>query len=452
MKRLVLYSLLTGFCLHINIYAQSLFEEAANTSEKTIKNVGGFQLEGFVRGSIFGGGKTYDLTTTFAELSLQGKFESGNAFLKSDVRFRKGVAFNENMPLIVLKELYAGYRGNKFDVLLGNQIITWGRAEGFNPTDNITPRDYFFLTADPDDQKKPDFLLRFKFRIIPEIELDVIGVPFFTASDYRYHLFDMGNQVRFADDILPARAIENGTVAARLNFNFPVAGWSVSYFRGYDPFHGFDVTSVDWSTGLPQITNASKAYLKTCLGADFEIPMGAVIVRGETAYNITDRPNDEMYIPLSDFSYVAGIEAGFSGFTFIGQYIGKYTPDFVDLIVPVLVDPSNPLAQMQYANATIDYENRLFNRRIFYQQKKSNHAVSLTMIKSLGYEAWEIETTGYYNLTSKEWMVRPKINWKINDALTASFGGNIMIGDNKTLFGYASDVMNGAFVQMKAGF
>jgi len=451
MKRLLLY-LLSGFCLSGNIVAQSLFEDAGSASENEVEKDAGIQLNGFVRGSVFGAGETYDLSTTFAELSLQAEFESGNAFLKSDLRFQKGVAFNENMPLIVLKELYAGFRGNKFDVLLGNQIVTWGRTDGFNPTDNITPRDYFFLTADPDDQRTPNFLLRVKYRIIPEIELDVIGVPFFVPSQYRYDLFDMGSQVKFSDEILPSKAIKNGTIAARLNFDFPVVGWSFSYFRGYDSFHGFDVTSVDWSSGSPLITNASRSYQKTSLGADAAVPLGPVIFRGEAAFNLTDRPANEMYIPLSDVSYVAGIETGFSGFTLIGQYIGKFTPDFSDLIVPELTDPLNPLAQMQYANAMIDYENRLFNRRIFYQQEKTNHAVALTISKSFGYEAWQVEFTGYYNLTSEEWMIRPKISWKITDALSASFGANYMVGSDKTLFGYSSTIMNGAFVQLKVSF
>ena len=451
MKRLVIY-LLAGLCLSANIHAQSLFDDATSTSEKVNQNNASIQLNGFVRGSIFGGGEVYDLTTTFAELSLQGLFESGKAFLKSDLRFRKGVAFDEDMPLVVLKELYAGFRGNQFDVLLGNQIVSWGRTDGFNPTDNITPKDYFFLTADPDDQKTPNFLLRLKYRILPEIELDLIGVPFYVASNYKYNLFDMGDQVYFADDVLPPKGIKNGTVAARMNFDFPVAGWSVSYFRGYDPFHGYDVIAVDWSTGSPVITNASISYLKTSWGADAAIPFGSVIFRGEAAYNFTDRPGDEMYIPLSDISYVAGLETGFSGFTLIGQYIGKFTPDFTNLIMPELTDPLNPLAQMQYANAMIDYENRQFNRRTFYQQEKSNHAVALTVSKSFGYDAWQIEFTGYYNVTSEEWLVRPKINWKINDALTASFGGNYMTGGEKTLFGYSSTIMNGAFVQMRVSF
>ena len=118
MKRLIFY-LLAGFYFSAYLAAQSLFEDAGTASVKDNINDTGFQLNGFVRGSVFGGGEVYDLTTTFAELSLQGQFESGKAFLKSDLRFRKGVAFDEDMPLVVLKELYAGFRGNRFDVLLG---------------------------------------------------------------------------------------------------------------------------------------------------------------------------------------------------------------------------------------------------------------------------------------------------------------------------------------------
>lgn len=434
------------------MFAQSLFEDAGNAADIASKKPAGIQLNGFVRGSVFGGGETYDLTTTFAEMALQGNFEKGKAFLKSDIRFRAGTAFDEKIPMLVLKEMYAGYRGNQLDVYLGNQIVTWGRTDGFNPTNNISPNDFFFLTANPDDQKIANFLLRLKYRIIPAIELDVIGVPFYVASNYRYDLFDMGSNVSFADAMLPSKAIKNATVAARLNFDFSVAGWSVSYFRGYDPYHGFDVAKVDWGTGSPLITNASRSYLKTSWGADVAVPLGPVILRAEAAYNITDNPGNEMYIPMSDASYVAAIETGFSGFTVIGQYVGKYTPDFVDLVVPTLTDPMNPLVQMHYATQMIDYENRQFNRRIFSQQEKMNHALALTLTKSFGYDAFDVELTGYYNLTSDEWMIRPKMNWKIDDSLTASIGGNYMVGKNNTLFGYASTIMNGAFAQLKINF
>ena len=182
------------------------------------------------------------------------------------------------------------------------------------------------------------------------------------------------------------------------------------------------------------------------------IPLGSIIFKAEGAYNITENPDNKMWIPKSDFSYVAGIEKQVYGFTIIAQYIGKYTPDFSELTIPVLSDPMNPLAQMQYAGELIDYENRMFNRRIFHQLKKNNHAISLSFNKSFAYDTWQAECTAYYDLTSAEWLIRPKLTAKISDHFSASAGGIYMFGDDKTLFGYSSAVMNGAFISLKTFF
>ncbi len=450
MKRI--FILLLSALSFLALPAQGLFESALDSPTTANEQTTKLSLNGFVRGSVYGGAKNYDLTSTFAELALQTRFDKGKAFLESDIRFRKAVFFDENVQMIQLKELYAGYRGEKLDILLGNQIVSWGRTDGFNPTNNITPNDYFFLSADPDDQKESNFMLRMKFRFIPAVELELIGIPFYQASNYRYDLFDMGENVAFGNAIVPSKDLKNGTLAARLNFEFPVAGWSLSYFRGYDPYHGFDVQSVDWSTGSALLTNVAVSYLKTTVGADFAIPVGNSIFRGEAAYNITKNPDNKMYIPLPDVSYVAGIESNLAGFTVIGQYIGKYISDFSALISPVLSDPMNPPAQMQYANERIVYENRLFNRRIFNQQEKTNHAASLTVSKSFGYDNWNAECTAYFNFTSDEWMIRPKLTWKVNDNLSAVIGGNYMQGEVKTLFGYSSTVMNGGFAELRVTF
>ncbi|MCE5331296.1 MAG: hypothetical protein LLF95_04040 [Bacteroidales bacterium] len=450
MKRI--FILLLSALSFLFLPAQSLFESALDLPTTANEQTTKLSLGGFVRGSVYGGAKNYDLTSTFAELALKTRFDKGKAFLESDIRLRKAVFFDENVQMIQLKELYAGYRGEKLDVLLGNQIVSWGRADGFNPTNNITPNDYFFLSADPDDQKESNFMLRMKLRFIPAVELELIGIPFYQASNYRYDLFDMGENVAFGSEIIPSKDLKNGTLAARLNFEFPVAGWSLSYFRGYDPYHGFDVQSVDWSTGLPLLTNVAVSYLKTTAGADFAIPIGKSVFRGEVAYNITKTIDNKMYIPLPDVSYVAEIESNLAGFTMVGQYIGKFVPDFSALVFPVLSDPLNSTAQMQYTNELIDYENRLFNRRIFNQQEKTNHAVSLTVNKSFGYDNWNAECTAYFNFTSDEWLIRPKLIWKINDNLSAAIGGNYMQGKVKTLFGYSSTVMNGGFAELRVTF
>ncbi len=448
MKKTITF--LTSLVFVFTVNAQSLFEEATTDNNKDAPEK--LSFNGFVRGSAFGNAGDYQLSSAFAEISLQNQLSYGKAFLKSDIRLREGMFFGEEKFVIQPKELYAGFSSSNFDAFFGYQIINWGRTDGFNTTNNITPNDYFFLTSEPDDQKESNLMLRFKYRFTPLIDLEAIGIPFYKASTYRFDLFSMGENVSFANNVIPERMLKNGSMAFRLNFDLPAIGFSLSYFDGYDPFHGYDVQNIDWSTGVPVITNVSVPYRKSTYGLDFSIPAGNFIFRGEGAFNLTENPDDKMYIPASDVSYVAGIETQISGFSVIGQYIGKYIPDFTELSVPVLTDPLNQIAQMLYASDQIIYESRLFNRRIFNQQEEFNHAVSLTLLRSFGYDAWTTECSAYYNFTSGDLLIRPKLRWKISDALSAALGGNYMKGKENSLFTYTSGILSGVFAEMKVSF
>jgi hypothetical protein len=433
------------------IYAQGLFESASSDEQK--KNEGlTLDLSGYGKGSAYIGFDNYDYTTAFGEVAFQGKVSNKNAFMFADVRLRDGNKFNEPFQEMQLKEAYAGYSGEKIDVLLGKQIVIWGRTDGFNPTNCITPSDYFFLTGDPDDQNLSNFMLRFKYRFTNQIELDLTAIPGYKPSLYRYELFDLGEDVSFANMSLPDQTFGNSTLAARLNFEFSKVGFSVSWFRGYNPEYGFNVQNIDFTTGSPVITNAPVPFLKNMFGADIAAPLGSWIIRGEFAYTKTSDLEDKMYIPNPDLHYVAGIEHSFKGFNTILQYIGKYTLDFTEMEEPTLDNPSDPLAQMQYASDLIIYESSLFNRKTFYQQKKTNHALALTINKAFSYDKWNIELTGLYNLTTEDYLIRPKISWDISDALTASAGCSYMAGKEKELFYYAGPVLNGAFFELKVNF
>jgi hypothetical protein len=449
MKKLLIIGI---FLLNISLVpALEIFDSSSfGQAEPEYKT--SIELGGYVRGSAFGLSEDFDYSSLFGEFSLQGKLVDASAFLYADVRIRSGIQFGDEFTSFQLKEGYAGYSADRLDILLGNQIVTWGRTDGFNPTNNITPNDYFFLTAEPDDQKLSNFMLRIKYRLTSEIDLDVVGIPYYAPSVYRYDLFDMGENVKFRNVSLPEKTFKNGTVAAKLNVELSKLGFSLSYFRGYDPFAGFNVDTIDWSTGIPSITNSAAPYLKNTLGADLALPIGRWMVRGEFAYNRTEGYKNKFYVPNPDLSYVAGIENNFGGFNIIAQYIGTYTISFNELVEPELLDPTNPMSQMEYANGRILYKSAQFDRKIFYQQEKTNHALSLTVSKSLAYETWNIEMTGYYNLTSDDYMLRPKITWKITDALSASIGGSYMDGPVESLFDYSGPVLNGCFLELKASF
>ena len=433
-----------------SLSAQGLFESAVQTSGGNGGN--GLQIGGFTRGSAYGAGNKHDFTNVFGEVSLRADLKKDKFVMNSDLRFREGFAFDKQNTSFELKEAYAGISANSFELLLGEQIISWGRTDGFNPTNNITPNNYFFLSADPDDQKIPNFMLKSNIRFSPSVEWELIMIPVFRPSEYRYDLFSMGDNVSFLDAILPERTVKNSSFATRLDFELSKIGFSVSWFNGYDPFYGFDLENTDFSSGSPVVTYISSYYKKNSIGLDLAIPAGTWIIRGEGAHNITSNDENKIYIPNSDISYVIGLEHDFGGFTTILQYIGKYTFDYKKLTEPILTDPTNPVAQMQYANEMIVYESTLVNRKIFHQQEGTNHALSLTVSKSFAFEAVNAEFTGFYDITSEEYMIRPKVSWKIGDSLQAAAGYYYMKGPDKSVFSYGSPIMNGAFLELKVSY
>ncbi len=449
MKRLMI--ILSAIFFPIALCAQNLFETESSRATETF-NSEIFCMNGYTRGSVFGNGNLYDLSSVFAEISLQNSLNYGKAFLKSDIRLRKGMFFDEEKLIVQPKELYAGFGSFRFDALFGYQIVNWGRTDGFNPTNNIIANDYFFLSSDPDDQKQSNLMLRLKYRFTPHIELDLIGIPFYSASNYRFDLFKMGENVFFEETVLPSRNFENGSLAFRLNFELPALGWSVSYFNGYDPFHGYDVQKTDWSQGYPKLSNAAIPYRKTTIGADVAFPLGNLIFRAEAAYNITKNPDNRMYIPATDVGYVVAIETQISDVSLICQYIGKIIPNFTALGIPNTPTSTDPLVQLQNAKDIIQYENRKMNRLIFNQQDRMNNAVSLILMKPFYYETLNAEISAYYNFSSNDWLIRPKIVWKISDALSTTLGGNYMKGKDASLFTYTTDILSGVFAELKVSF
>jgi hypothetical protein len=374
------------------LQSQSLFQAPAPETR--------LEWYGYARGAAWGGAEQYDYATLFGEAALQGKLSRGKAFLFADVRLREGLQFGQQTSALQLKEAYVGYQSPKLDLYLGNQIVAWGRTDGFNPTNCITPRDYFFLTPEPDDQTLPNFMLRAKYRIAPPVNFELIAIPAYRPSVYRYDLFLDQPNARFDDGPAPDNSIKNGALAAKMNFELSRIGFSLSYFRGHDPFYGFAVQSVDLSQPLnPAVVNQPAYYQKDALGADFAIPLGSWIARGEMAASLTHNYANQMHVPNPDLYYVLGLERSFWDITAIAQYIGKYVFDFTPIQPPTLtsLDPE-PLAQ--YVRDLVAYESTSFNRKIFQQQKQTNHALFLSLNRAFARETLRAELAGYYNLTS----------------------------------------------------
>jgi hypothetical protein len=401
-------------------------------------------FNGFARGSVYAGSETYDISNAYGEFGINTSYSNGNANIKADFRVREGVFFGQRKTIIDLKEVYASYNSTKFSLSLGNQIVQWGRSTGFNPTNNICPKDYFFLSSDFDDMNMSNFMLRTQIQLFNSTNLEIIGIPFYRPSIYRYDLFDMGEGVSFAENELPSYTIKNSSVAARINTELSKIDFSVSYFHGYDPFYGFDVKSVNFVPSL-SIVNQAVFYQKDAIGLDFAIPIQSWLLRTEASYNITKNYEENIFTPNPDFYYVVGLEKSVFDITCIFEFIGKYTLDYSNPTRPFTPDFQDPLAVMQYANDMIFYESEIYNRKIFNQQEEINYAFMLTLSRSFYYEALNADLSLYYNLTSNEKIVRGGVKWKISDELSVAVGGQYLTGSESTIYYKAGKIMNGGY-------
>jgi len=431
------------------LFSQEIVESPSNLLNPKEEGKTKLDFTGYARGLAYGGSEDYDFSNVFAELALKARLSKQNTFLFADLRIREGLFFNQRELHLQLKEAYAGYRGDKIRVYLGNQIVAWGRTDGFNPTNNITPNDYFFLTGEPDDQKLSNFMLRTRFRISNTGELDIIAIPVFKPSIYRYELFKFHHPVNYLEPAYPPVKFRNSTLAARLNFELPGLGFSLSYFNGYDPFYAF--TLEDFTLAPLLLEYRPKAYHKQTIGADFAFPIRSLMFRGELAGNITEGYTTGMHIPNPDLSYVLGLEKRILNTTALFQYIGKYTFDFTELQQPVLAGPT-PEDLHRYAGERLIFETALYNRKIFSQQEETNHAIMLSLSRTFFYEELQVELTGLYNITSEEWLTNGRIHWSMTDALSAGLGAIFMSGPDKSVFDLAGRVMNGLFCSLSVKF
>ena len=413
--------------------------------------ISGPAFSGRIRGLAWGGAENCPLGAMFGEIGLKSGWRRNHLVMEAEVRIREGVFTGEHKTVVDLREAWAGYRSEKVDLALGNQIVTWGKTDGFNPTNHITPVNYFLLTDDPMDQKMAAFMLRGTFRPLRGISLSALAIPSYKPSVYRFDLFEMGEGTSFLPAMAPAMELKNGSYAARAEFSLPGADFSLSWTDGFAPEYGFTVDSI--SPFPSTVIQYRPAYHRRKMaGFDLAVPAGKMIFRAEAAWQCTEGYEDAIYIPRPGLNYVAGIEADIYGIKTIAQYIGVWTHDFTPLQEPVLLNPADPLAQLQYASDKIWYESGMFNRRIFFQQEETNHAVSLSLIRSFLYETFTAEATGYYNLTSEEAMARLALAWLPADGLKITLGGQFLDGPDNTLFYHAGKILSGAFLGMQVSF
>ena len=354
-------------------------------------------------------------------------------FISSKTRFRgKLYAYGDNSLLftsfnalnnnvmpdqtgIELREAYLEYMSDNWDFRFGRQIIIWGKADGVQITDIISPPDYTeFLTRDFDDIRMPVEAL--KLRILASIlDWELIWIPILKPAvlpqgDNPWAIpmeFPEGMNVTFEQTILPEKEFKNSEFAGKVSMYS--SGIDISFCAAYtwDDLPALHKTIITDTTPI-NIIITPEHHRITFVGFDFAKPIKDFVVRGETAffYGKYLEPEDisEQLYKKNSINFLLGID-WYPGNDWI------LTGQFVD-------------------NFILDYNDDI---------KDDEHTTLTTLhiSKKLFRQTLELSTMGYFGLNNKDGFVRTNMDYALTNELHVLLGTDLFFGDKGMMGQYS---------------
>ena len=333
-----------------------------------------------------------------------------------DLRDRRGYR-----PQSQLLEGYTTLHFKRADLRIGKQIVAWGRADGINPTDNLTPRDYRVLLPLEEDQRFGTWGARLDTYLSQALTLEMFASTFFEPA--QFPLPTAGTDVVIRQ---PGHSVHNGEVGVKLNKASGDFDWSVSYYRGYSL--------------LPTVASADTVFQLyysrvQVIGADCARNYGRFGFRSEIAYTL---PQDHSSIdPNANrrrLFWVNGLDRTFfENLNLNVQVFLRWTPHYQK--PEELPEPMARVADT--LNAIIDGQEVTTSPGITF--RVSNQWLNNTL---------RAEVLSLINLARGDHYLRPLISYDVSDKMRVLFGGNFYGGPRDTPYGIQRPD-NGLFTEVR---
>jgi hypothetical protein len=362
---------------------------------------------------------------------LQLWIRSSATFEHADTRFRLyGEGWTEVQPNGTdshtdwrLREAYVQLSRGAFELRGGWQIFAWGRADGINPTDNLTPRKLTFLTRDTEDQRFGTPALRGTWFSGP-ISMNLIWLPGFDASELPWP-----KQAPDRHDVDPSN--RTAQWATRLELVRGDFEGSISYFDGYDVLPSQAIMT----SSSPQIL-VIHDRLKIA-GADFAKTFGRVVLRSELAHTETAVAHPgAVFVKQPQWYVVAGGERSF------GEYLDINLQYYYRHVDGEATPYGLPAAAQSIA-------------RVFavtaQQYDRIDHGLTLRLADQWLNETLEASVSGVLSLERRAFLLRPVIKYRATDAWTISIGAEVFRGDDRTLYGFLKSNST-SYIELRWGF
>lgn len=352
--------------------------------------------------------------------SLDGLFDLRPSFTNNRVQ-------SGGFPPI--REAYLTQHFAHADLSLGRQILIWGRADGINPTDNITPHDYITLLPFDDDQRFGVWGLRYTQYFSEEISLTGFASPFFEPN--RLPKLEMPNEPLYPK---PARNIDNSTIAFKLDRTGSDVDASLSYYRGLNQTPAARLLGSN--TMGPQLEFHYDRM--EIIGADLARSFGHYGFRGEMAYR---RPLE------ADDGKAASSSPDVFGIFSVDRTVDDNLNIEAQAFWVWVQDYRDPAAIADPTQRSVATSNAIYH----YEQDRNNGGFTLRFDKKWFGDALEADVMAVYNLPRHDYYSRSYVSYAFNDHWKATAGYVLFAGSSETYFGGERDHTR-CFVELKYVF
>ncbi len=320
------------------------------------------------------------------------------------------------------REIFLDINTKKVDLRLGRQIVRWGVIEGARVVDELNPFDFSeFILREVEDRFIPLMMVRTKF-YPGNYTFDLVWItevephkPAPAGSEFEQFEILPGfvPPESFLDSSLNLKdkAFENTEVGGRLIGNF--SGWelSVSGLYTWDDFpSSFRVIQGNVDNPFDNtIETTFTPELKriTVIGTTLSKSFGKVVLNSEFSYTYDKFFGTRLEVGGLD----PGIQLGEAQRDYIKYGLGfdfsLYNIDF----------------------STVFLEQRIFDWQPAILQDEVDSVVSLFLRKSFSNDRMGVQLLTLYFLNENDFLLRPRLDASITDAVKARFGGDFFIGD-----------------------
>ena len=314
-------------------------------------------------------------------------------------------------PQARLLEAYVNLYSSSVDVRIGKQIIAWGRADGLNPTDNLTPKDFTVLSAKDEEERRTGttgILTKYHYE---SYTLSVAWLPLFNPNTIPIARV-AGIQV--SEDKSNAGAWNDQGVAIRFEQTREAFDWSLSYYNGLD----INPAGIPLSSSVVKLVHTRIRVL----GADFAMPAGPYGLRGEIAYVQTANPSGEN--PFIKKPYVWMVLGGDRNLT-----------EDLNLNLQIyqrfILNYRDPFAIEESATQQLSVLDAVINQQLDQSQVGLNGRIKASWFN----KTLEAELMGVWNANRGDLFLRPSLTYAFTDVWKGMMGYDFFNGQRDSYFG-----------------